>query len=231
MHRESSPSIQKSAITAGIGSVMFSILTMAALMASNSPGGNYTPSQVTNYLAHGHQTAVIIAMHLGLVGLVGLVYLLVHLRQTLNEPTSTAFFGTGVAAVAAFAIGWGIDGGQVIAHLEGGSAIVIAPQVTYLISEIGVVFIFGCGAVLLGLALILLMAGSRGALPTWLRWFTVIAGVAGVAGLLFFPFFIVLIWGLVTGIWLIATARKTPDALHDPAPLARDAATYSEVSL
>ena len=108
----------------------------------------------------------------------------------------------------------------------------IAPQVTYLISEIGVVFIFGCGAVLLGLAFgILLVAGSRGTLPSWLRWFTLIAGVAGVAGLLFFPFFVVLIWGLVTGIWLIATAGKTPHALHDPAPLARDAATYSEVSV
>ena len=59
MHRDRSPSIQKSAITAGIGSVTFSILTMAALMASNSPGGNYTPSQVTNYLAHGHRTPAI----------------------------------------------------------------------------------------------------------------------------------------------------------------------------
>ena len=51
-----------------------------------------------------------------------------------------------------------------VAHLEGGGRSAISPAVTYLISEIGVVFIFGCGAILLGFALIVLMLNSRGIL-------------------------------------------------------------------
>ena len=41
-------------------------------------------------------------------------------------------------------------------------------------------------------------------MPQWLRWLTVVAGVCGVAGLAFFPFFLLLIWGIVIGVWLLA---------------------------
>ena len=118
--------------------------------------------------------------------------------------------GTGLAGAASFAVGWGVIGGQVVAHLEaggsGGTAISIAPDVTYLLSEVGVVFIFGSGATLLGFALIALVIGCRGMLPAWLRWSTLLAGLCGVAGLAFFPFFLLLLWAAAIGVWLLTAA-------------------------
>lgn len=112
---------------------------------------------------------------------------------------------------ACFAVGWGITGGQVIAHLEGGRSIAIPPTLTYLISEIGVVFIFGCGAILLGLALIVLARSGRAVLPGWLYWLTLICGVAGIAGLAFFTFFVLMLWGLAAG-----TGCSRPGGMRPP---------------
>jgi hypothetical protein len=123
-----------------------------------------------------------------------------------------------LAAAASFGVGWGVAIAQPIAHAEGGSGVSIAPAVTYLISETGVVFVFGSGAILLGLALIVLMLGSGLPFPTWLRWFTWLAALCGIAGLAFFTFFVLLIWALAVGIWLLSTGR-TAEA-SPPAPCA-----------
>ena len=80
--------------------------------------------------------------------------------------------------------------------------------ITYLLSQIGVMFIFGSGAILLGFALIVLMLSSRNLLPTWLRRVTLVAGVCGVAGLAFFTFFVLMLLLAVVGVWLMATARR-----------------------
>jgi hypothetical protein len=59
-----------------------------------------------------------------------------------------------VAAAASFAVGWGVVGGQIFAHLEGGKKIAVPAPVTYLLGEVGVIFIFGSAAGLLGFALV-----------------------------------------------------------------------------
>lgn len=46
--------------------------------------------------------------------------------------------------------------------------------------------LFGSGGGFLGFALIALMLGSRGILPNWLRWVTVVAGVLAIAAPFFF---------------------------------------------
>jgi hypothetical protein len=155
---------------------------------------------------------VIIVFHLALLGLLGLIVLLAQLREAIgaapeNRRAAGIIWGAGLAAAASFAIGWGIIGGQVIAHLEGGRQISLSPAVTYLISEIGVVMIFGCGAILLGFALIVLMLTSRAILPAWLRWLTLVCGLAGIAGLAFFTFFILMLWGIAIGVWLLGAGR------------------------
>ena len=43
-------------------------------------------------------------------------------------------------------------------------------------------------------------------MPSWLRWFTIVAGVIGLFSLAFFPFFILVLWALVAGIWLLVSA-------------------------
>jgi hypothetical protein len=210
-------------LLAGVGAIAFGILTIVAVFVANAPGGNYSLSSVTDYLAHGHRIAAIVVTQLALLAILGLICLLAQLRDTIsiepaNKRAGTIVWGTGVAAAAAFAIGWGVLGGQIVAHLEGGSPIVIPPAVTYLISEIGAVFIFGCGAALLGLALIVLMLNSRTTLPTWLRRLTLFAGLCGIAGLAYFTFFVLMIWGVVIGIWLLSTRGNSLDAAAATAP-------------
>jgi hypothetical protein len=196
-------------LSAGLGAIAFSVLTLVAVTVAGAPGGNYSASGVADYLAHGHRIAVLVVFHLAMLGLLGLIAVLAHLRDQLeNRRAASVAWGIGLASTACFAVGWGVVAGQVIAHLEGGRSITIAPAVTYLISEIGVVFIFGCGAILLGLALIVLTLNARTLLPSWLRWLTLICGIAGVAGLAFITFFVLMLWGLTTGAWLIATSKR-----------------------
>jgi hypothetical protein len=202
---------------AGIGALAFSISTVAALTIANSPGGNYSASQVTDYLASGHRIAILVVMHLALVGLVGLIAMLAHFRDMLPTGTArSAVWGTGVASAGAFAVGWSIVGGQVVAHWEGGSAITIPLAVTYLISEVGSVLIYGVGALLLGCALIILMLNTRGVLPSWLRWMTLAAGIAGIAGLAFITFYLLMLWGIVVGVWLVTRAIRSATPLVAP---------------
>ena len=70
--------------------------------------------------------------------------------------------------------------------------------------------VFGSGAMLLGLALAILFFTPM-ALPTWLRWLTLIAAIAAFAGLAYFPLILVLLWGVIVGLWLLIahTERRT----------------------
>jgi hypothetical protein len=191
-------------------------LTVIGIVIAMPPGGSYKESDIADYLSKGHRPVVFVAFYLGLLGILGLIFLLAHLRDAIGatpgaQRTATIFWGTGLAGATSFAIGWAVIGGQVVAHTEGGHNIAVAPPLTYLIGEIGVVMIFGSGAVLLGFALIALGLAARLVFPEWLRWLTVIAGVGSLAGLAFFPFFLLIIWGIVIGIWLVV-ASSAADA-------------------
>ena len=194
------------------------MLTLVSVVLSKAPGGGFNPSDAADYLAKGHRVVGILSAYLGWIGVLGLICLLARLRELVTpagEWAANVFWGAGLAGAASFAVGWGVIGGQVVAHTEaggsGGTPISIAPDVTYLLSEVGVVFIFGSGATLLGFALIALMVGARATLPAWVRWSTLIAGLCGVAGLAFFPFFLLLLWAAVIGVWLL-TAAADPAA-------------------
>ena len=49
-----------------------------------------------------------------------------------------------------------------------------------------------------------------------MRWSTLVAGIAALAGIAWFPFFLVYIWAIVVGAWLIVADRE-------PAPVAQTA--------
>jgi hypothetical protein len=85
----------------------------------------------------------------------------------------------------------------------------LPPTTTYLASELGSALIWGPGAILFGFALFALAAGTRGTLPGWLRVATVIGGIGGILGPAFFPSILLLIWGLVIGIWLLIAGQRT----------------------
>ena len=186
--------------------IAFGVLTVVSVVLSKAPGGGFKPSDAADYLARGHRVVAILSAYLGWIGVLGLICSLARLRELLapgDRWARNVFWGTGLAGAASFAVVWGVIGGQVVAHAEagggGGTPISIAPDVTDLLSEVGVVF-------MLGLALVALMLGSRGTLPAWLRWATLVAGLCGVAGLAFFPFFLLLLWAVLIGAWLLTAA-------------------------
>ncbi len=204
----------RAATIAGVGALTFSVLFLTAWILVNSPGGGYAESNVTQYLAAGHFPVVLLALCLGLLSVVGLLCLLSYLRELMGtgadeQQIGNVFWGTAVASAACFAVGWGFVAGQPVAHAEAGSVLAVPPTITHLISETGgSVMIFGSGAMLLGLALAILFL-KPAALPTWLRWLTLIAAIAAFAGLAYFTFIVVLLWGVVVGLWLlIADSRR-----------------------
>jgi hypothetical protein len=188
-------------------------MTLAATFISDIPGGNYTGSQVAAYVSDGDRASQLLAFFLAMFAIPGLIATLAYMRDVLGTSpdrrlAASLVWGSGIASAACFAVGWGIDGGQIFAHLEGGSAVVISPAVTYLIGETGVVLVFGCGAMLLGFALITLMISSRGLMPNWVRRLMFAFGICGVAGLAWATFFALLVGVAVIGAWLIAGGRS-----------------------
>jgi hypothetical protein len=202
-------------LAAGIGAIAFGAMMLAATFISDAPGGNYSSSQVAGYVSSGERASQLLAFFLAMCAIPGLICMLAHIRDAVatrpdRDRAASLIWGSGIAAAACFAIGWGVEGGQIFAHLEGGSAIVIPPAITYLISEIGVVFVFGCGAMLLGFALIVLMVSSLGLMPNWLRRLTLVVGICGVAGLAWATFFALLFGMVAIGAWLVTAGRAQP---------------------
>jgi hypothetical protein len=197
---------------AGVGSIAFSVLTIVGLALANPPGGTYKASDAAKYVAKGHHVAVFASVYVLLLAVLGLLLLLAYLRDLLSaapdgERVARIFWAMGIGAATSFAVGWAIVLGNAIAHAFGGSGVVVDPAVTYLASELGFSVVFGPAAILLGFALIAFVIGGRALVPAWLRWSTLVAGVAGVVSLAFFPAALVLLWGIVMGIWLLVPNR------------------------
>jgi hypothetical protein len=197
---------------AGVGSIAFSVLTIVGLALANPPGGTYKATDAAKYVAKGHHVAVFASVYVLLLAVLGLLLLLAYLRDLLSaapdgERVARIFWAMGIGAATSFAIGWAIVLGNAIAHAFGGSGVVVDPAVTYLASELGFSVVFGPAAILLGFALIAFVIGGRALVPAWLRWSTLVAGVAGVVSLAFFPAALVLLWGIVMGIWLLVPSR------------------------
>lgn len=206
--------MRRAAVLAGVGGVAFAVSTFIALDVANAPGGTYSASDSVHFLAKGHRVAILVSVYLALLGVLGLICLLAYLRDEVagapeSHGVARIFWAAGVAAAAAFAVGFLIEVTAALARLYGGHHLVVAPNVTYVLSETGAVVFLGAGGILMGIALIALMLGSRATLPAWLRWLTLVAGLAGVASMAFYPFFIVWIWGIVIGVWLLAGGHRS----------------------
>jgi hypothetical protein len=207
--------MKPTSLIAGIGGIAFGVLTFAATAVANGPGGNYKASNATSFVASGHRAAVFVALYLVIIAVLGLIVLLAHLREVMSVGTDeqpvalSIFWGTGLAAAVCWAAGWAVALSVPIAYAVGGDGFSIGPAQTYAIVEAGFAILFGPGSILLGLALIILGLAARATLPAWLRWVTVIAGVLGLASPAFFPWFALLIWGVIIGIWLLAAPRTS----------------------
>ena len=203
---------QRGSTLAGIGGITFGVLTAAANVVGGAPGGNYVEADVASYVGASHFPIVIATGYLAVLGVVGLICLIAYLREVIGAQPDRAieaniFWGTGIASAASFAVGWGLVTGIAVAAAEGGSGASIPHPVTYVLSDTFINVLFGSGAILLGFALIALMLGSRGILPNWLRWVSLVAGVLALTAPFFFASPAVPIWGIVVGVWLVVRGR------------------------
>lgn len=208
--------IRDGSTVAGAGAITFGVLTVVGTLGG-APGGSYDESNVADYVSSGHFPTVVVTGYLALIGVLGLICLLAYLRERISvEPgrklAASIFWGTGLAAATSFAVSWGLVAGIAVAAAEGGTAASVSHPVTYVISDTSLNVLFGSGGVLLGFALIALVLASRGQRPNWLRWVTLIAGVLATGAPFFFPAFAIPIWGIVIGVWLVASGRVAASA-------------------
>lgn len=199
--------MKKAPAVAGVGAIAFGVLLFVGMVLASPPGGSYSASDVADYVAKGHRTSVIVSIYLVVLAAVGLVCLLARLRDAIADArTAAIFWAIGTAAVAGFVIGYALVAAVPLAIAYGGSAVTLQPTVVFTLAEAGWVVMYGAGGVLLGCALVALALRPAG-LPAWVRWSTLVAGICGLAAPLWFPFFVVLIWAVVIGVWLLAADR------------------------
>jgi hypothetical protein len=169
------------------------------------PGGNYSAQDLRDFVAEGHRTAVVVGLVLSLIGVLGLLVLVTHLRRVIAGRGRDAdlVWGIGLLSVAGFAIGSVLIDVVPLGLANGGHR--IPDAVTYMLTQAGFAAGWGVGGTFLAVALLVWAAGAQGAVPSWLRWFAIAAGVIGLFSLAFFPFFILLVWALVAGIWLLVS--------------------------
>lgn len=196
------------AMLAGIGALAFGILVFVAFMIANPPGGNYKVSDIQDFLAKGHRPAVFVSVYVMLIAVAGLLLLLARLRDLIDGARASLFWGFSVGAVAAWLVGYAlaISPSPTLAF-GGGDLSTLPPTLTYALSEAGWAVMYGGGGLLLGCALITFAVGPV-SVVAWLRWFTLIAGVASLAAIAWFPMFIVYIWAIVLGLWLLLAGRE-----------------------
>jgi hypothetical protein len=205
-----------------VGAVGFGVLTAIAFVIGGAPGGNYDESDVARYVSIGHFPAVIASGYLALLGVVGLICLLAYLREVIGahadrSVAANIFWGIGLASAASFAVGWGLVTGIALAAAEGGSGASVPHPVNYVLSDTMLNVLYGSGGILLGFSLIALMVASRGSLPNWLRWVTVVAGVLALTTPFYFSAPAAPLWAIVMGVWLLA-ARRAGARSARPAP-------------
>ena len=192
---------------AGLGLLAYAIGTPLAFMTIGSPGGEYSDTDVSRYIASGHTAISITLAYLGAFSALGLLAFGNRMRRELGSAGSI-LWGLLVAGTASAVVGWFLVGGVAVAFAEGGRALVGVPHpVVYLVTEMSNLIAVCASAFFVGSAALVLAAKTT--LPRWLRVVTYGAGVCGLLAAFFFPLFLFWLWAIALGIWTIAA--KTDD--------------------
>jgi hypothetical protein len=203
--------MKRPAFVAGIGALAFTVFTIVGLGLVNPPGGTYKTSNITDYLEKGHRVAVFVGLYVELLGVLGLILVLAYLRELITSARTARFFWTlTVISASSFLLGWAVMASGALARAFGGSAVVVSAPTTYVVSEVGVIMVWGPGAIVLAGALIAFAATIRTEIPAWLRWVTLALAIIGLASPAFFPSFALLLWSLIMGVWLLASGARAP---------------------
>jgi len=185
-------------------------------------GGHYAAAAIATFVAQS-ATSLIAAVYLFVASIVGLIVLMAYLCRTSFGAGrhDRIAWGTSLLAVAAFLLGWGLYLAPSTSVMAGGPA--IDPAISHTFISAGFVVLFGVGGIALGIALVTVAVGG-GATPMWFRSFSGLTGFFALLSWAFVlatrwspnqwlpvPFYFVVLWGFVTGVWLLASA-PTADA-------------------
>jgi hypothetical protein len=203
----------------GVGGILFAVSLVLGFTVFGPKGGQYSATEIDAFVAQG-PTALIVSVYLLVLSIVGLIALMAHLSADWVPigRQSRVTWGATLASGGAFLLGWGVYLAVPMAALAGGPA--IDPAITYAILSGGMTVFFGAGGMLLGIALITLAAGGVAA-PSWIRAFTCLVGLLSVSTWAFLlalewspnqwlpgPFYLIVLWGLVMGIWLLVSSPR-----------------------
>jgi hypothetical protein len=193
---------------AGLGLLTFAVGTFAALQLADPPGGDYGASQIARFVSPSSRVTEFACGYLGILAAVGLAVFVTRMRPAVAEASShevgDLFAALGIGAATVAAVGWTVTAGIPVAFAEGHGHPAAAP-VVYLVSELGVLLNLATPAILMGAAILLLATRAGAMVPRWLRISTVVAGICGIAAPFFFPYFLFLLWGIVAGVWCLAS--------------------------
>lgn len=204
---------------AGAGGIAFVVSLVVGFTLFGPKGGRYSAVEVASFVEQT-STSFIISIGLMVISVSGLIVLMAHLSETSfgEGGRGRASWATSLLAAVSFLIGWGL-------YLAPSSSIgsgdpALDPGITYTFMSAGMVVLFGVGGITLGIALVTLAAGGR-ALPVWVRAFTGLAGITALVTWAFLvalqwspnqwlpgPFYVVILWGLVMGIWLLVSSPR-----------------------
>ena len=215
--------MRQSGRLAGGGGIGFAASLVVGFTLFGPKGGHYSDVEVARFLAQS-STARVASICLFAVSIVGLITLMAYLSETC--------FGTGrrgrvawaasLLAAASFLVGWGLYLAPSSSISSGGPA--LDPGISYAFMTAGMGVLFGAGGIMLGLALVTLAVAGQG-MPIWIRAVTGLAGLSALSTWAFLvalkwspnqwlpgPFYLVILWGLVIGIWLLVSS---PTSRHD----------------
>ena len=189
---------------AGVAGIVFAVATFVAFVLANPPGGKFHENDVADFVAKDHRSAVIVSLYLMVLAAVSLVGLGSYLRADGfgGAGAGRLFTGLLVAAATSWLAGWVIVVTPAAARVFGGAPEIDA-GVAYTFMQAGFSVMLVAGGMLLGAALLTL--AIAGVEPGWVRVLAAIAGVAGLATPAFFPFFLLLLFAVVVGIWLLVS--------------------------
>jgi len=188
-------------------------------------GGSYAASSMSNFIGQS-STSMITSIYLFGASIIGLLLLMAYMTETFMSGGSHIRFTWGASTLAAgsFLIGWSLYFTPFTSVISGGPA--IDPAIAYTFINAGFVVLFGAGGILLGIALLTLAIWGNAA-PSWVRavnglgglsaflsWAFILASKWSASQWLPVPFYIVLLWAMVIGIWLLASPSKAEASIR-----------------
>jgi hypothetical protein len=199
---------------AGVGGIAFAVALVAGFTLYGPKGGQYSAAEIGAFVAQSSSSLAVSAVLFG-VSVIGLFLMLAYLSGTYVDegPYRRVAWGMSLAAGASVLIGWALYLASPIATHSGGPA--IDPAVSYALISAGFAVLFGVGGLVLGIALVSVAMGGSAA-PTWVRGLSGLAGLSALLAWAFLlasnwspnqwlpvPFYLVVLWGLVIGVWLV----------------------------